>query len=385
MSNGPLSNIAQIIDARSKRVSSYDRAGGNGDCVKIPQGETFVLADLPGAGVVKHIWITISGKDELLRRNLVFRAFWDGQEHPSIESPIGEFFGQGWGMKYNFISLPLAAAPANGNALVCYFPMPFGNGARLTVENQGTEDIDAFYYYVDYDKHSSVPDSLGRFHALYRQELTHPEGQTDNVGVGGDVENEWEVFGKFPNNPTDANNYVFCQPEGEGHYVGVNYYINCPSPIWYGEGDDMFLVDGEAWPGSAHGTGTEDYFNQSWCPDEHYCHPYFGTARAPGRNNESPRFGWLGRTHVYRFHLEDPIRFKKSLRASIEHGHANCLSLDLASVAYWYQTMPSKPFPPLPSAEERKPRPEIGAVDVHRWRDVWRKSKGGGTLLGNER
>ncbi len=385
MSHGPLANLAQIIDAKSKRISSFDRAGGNGDCIRIPKGETLTLADISGAGIVKHIWITISCKDELHRRNLVFRAYWDGQEHPSVESPIGDFFGQGWGMKYNFISQPLAAAPANGNALVCYFPMPFGDGARITVENQGTEEVDAFYYYVDYEEHAKIGTDIGRFHAWYHQELTKPEGQTDNVGLGGDVENEWTIFGGFPNNPTDENNYLFCNPEGTGHYVGVNYYINCPTPVWYGEGDDMFIVDGEAWPGSAHGTGTEDYFNQSWCPDEQYNHPYFGTARAPGRNNDSPRFGWLGRTHVYRFHLEDPIRFKKSLRASIEHGHANCLTLDLASVAYWYQTTPSKPFPPLPTVEERAPKPEMGTVDVHRWRDAWRQSKGGGQLLGNEK
>jgi len=98
---------------------------------------------------------------------------------------------------------------------------------------------------------------MGRFHAWYNQELTKPEGQTDNVGLGGDVENEWSTFGGFPNNPTDENNYLFCETEGEGHFVGVNYYVNCPSPMWYGEGDDMFLVDGEPWPGSAHGTGTE--------------------------------------------------------------------------------------------------------------------------------
>lgn len=376
MSQGPLSNLAQIVDARSKRISSYDRSGGNGDNIQIKKGETVTIAEMRGAGIVKHIWITISSRDELHRRNLVLRAYWDGQEDPSIESPIGDFFGQGWGMKYNFISLPLAAAPAGGNALVSYFPMPFGNGAKFTIENQGTEDVDAFYYYLDYEEHASIPDDQGRFHAWYHQELTWPESDL------GDVENEWEVFGPFPKNPSDQFNYLFCEPEGKGHFVGVNYYINSPSPIWYGEGDDMFLVDGEPWPGSAHGTGTEDYFNQSWCPDEHYCHPYFGTARAPGRVNDNARFGWLGRTHVYRFHLEDPIRFAKSLRASIEHGHANCLTLELASVAYWYQTTPSKPFPPLPSVAERTPRPEIGAVEIHRWRDAWRQSKGGGKLWG---
>jgi hypothetical protein len=379
MSNGPLSQIANIVDAVSKRISSYDRSGGNGDNIPIGPRETAVLADIKGAGIVKHIWITIASKDELARRNLVFRAYWDGQEHPSIEAPIGDFFGNGWGLNYNFVSLPLAAAPRDGKALVCYFPMPFGDGARITVENQSDTPVDAFYYYVDYEEHAEIPDSVGRFHAWYNQELTKPESDS------GDVENEWETFGAFAKNPSDKNNYLFCEPQGTGHFVGVNCYINCPSPIWYGEGDDMFMVDGEPWPGSAHGTGTEDYFNQSWSPDEHYLHPYFGTARAPGRLNDSPRFGWLGRTHVYRFHLEDPIRFKKSLRASIEHGHANCLTLEMASVAYWYQTMPSKPFPPLPSPERRIPLPEIDVRDAHRWREAWRQAQGGGFQWGNEK
>jgi hypothetical protein len=379
VSFGPLSNVARIIDARSKRISSYDRSGGNGDCIPIESGGTLTLAEIEGAGIVKHIWITIASKDEQIRRNLVLRAHWDGQEHPSVESPIGDFFGQGWGKNYNFMSAPLAAAPQDGKALVCYFPMPFGKGARITVENQGPERVDAVYYYLDYEEHASIPEDMGRFHAQYRQELTQPEGDNE------DTENEWAVFGDFAKNPTDKYNYMFCEPEGKGHFVGVNYYVNNPSPMWYGEGDDMFLVDGEPWPGSAHGTGTEDYFNQSWCPDQHYLHPYFGIAYAPGKNNDAPRFGWLGLTHCYRFHLEDPIRFTTSLRASIEHGHANCLTLDLASVAYWYQTLPSKSFEPLPPAEARVPRAEIGVVDIHRQRDAWRKANGGGQLFGNER
>lgn len=380
MSLGPLSSLPQLLPSvRTKRVSSYDRSGGNGDNVPIESGATFTMADLAGAGIVKHIWVTIATKDPLIRRNLVFRAYWDGCEHPSVEAPIGDFFGQGWADKYNFVSLPLAAAPRDGNALVCYFPMPFGNGARVTVENQGPDKVDAFYYYLDYEEHPTISDEVGRFHAWYNQELTAPESSQ------GDVENEWGILGETPKNPTDAHNYLFCEAEGTGHFVGVNYYVNCPTPIWYGEGDDMFLVDGEPWPGSAHGTGTEDYFNQSWSPDEHYLHPYFGTARAPGRMNGDPLHGWHGRTHCYRFHLEDPIRFTESLRASIEAGHANVLTLEIASVAYWYQTMPPKPFPELPCAEARHPRPIVSTVDIHRWRDAWRKSMGGGKLWGNER
>ncbi|MDX2065732.1 MAG: glycoside hydrolase family 172 protein [Fimbriimonadaceae bacterium] len=379
MSVGPLANLARIVDARSLRISSYDRSGGNADSIRIEPGETKVIADIAGAGIVKHIWCTMSGGDPLLRRNLILRAYWDGQAHPSIESPIGDFFGQGWGEKYNFISLPLAAAPKEGNALVCYFPMPFGNGAVFTLENQSEHAVDAFYFYLDYEAHAAIPADMGRFHAHYRQELTKPES------ADGDIENEWAVFGPYAENPSDAHNYVFAEIEGRGHFVGVNYYVNSPSPIWYGEGDDMFRVDGEAWPGSAHGTGTEDYFNQSWCPDEHYCHPYFGTAYAPGRNNGQARFGWLGRTHCYRFHLEDPVRFTRSLRASIEHGHANVLTLEIASVAYWYQTLPSRVFPLLPTAESRKPRPVIDVVSIHRWRHDWRISNGGGDVFGHEK
>jgi hypothetical protein len=373
-----LSGLLKLSKAASRRVSSYDHSGGNHDCRRIEPGETFVMADIEGAGIVTHIWITISSGDPLVRRNLVLRAYWDGSENPSIEAPIGDFFGQGWGDKYSFISLPLCAAPKEGNALVSYWQMPFGKGARFTVENQGDLPVDAFYFYVDYEQHEEVGPETPRFFAWYNQELTKPEGAPG--------ENEWGVLGgEHPLNPGDANNYLFCEAEGEGHFVGVNYYVQSPGPIWYGEGDDMFCIDGEAWPFSLNGTGTEDYFNQSWCPDEHYLHPYFGTARAPGRVNTDPRFGWIGRTHVYRFHISDPVRFKKSLRASIEHGHGNVLSLGLSSVAYWYQTMPAKPFPPLASAKDREPLPDISAVDIHKWRDAWRREMGGGKLWGNEK
>jgi hypothetical protein len=149
--------------------------------------------------------------------------------------------------------------------------------------------------------------------------------------------------------------------------------------MWYGEGDDMFFIDGEPWPPSLHGTGTEDYFNTSWCPDTLFSHPYYGYARV---NDD---IGWLGRTHVYRFHIADPIYFDQSLTFSIEHGHNNNLTLDMATVAYWYQTGQAKPFPPLPDRAARAPRPFIGPVEFHRWRHEWRKNSGNGTRLwGNE-
>lgn len=363
---GPLDNISKINTNTSHRFSSYDKTGGNDDWVSIPAGSKHTLARISGSGKITHIWITtLAEQDKLMRRNMVIRMFWDGQEHPSVEAPIGDFFGQGWALNYNFVSMPLAAAPRDGMAMVCYFPMPFGEGAKIEVENQSEFDCDRFYFYVDYEQ-GPVAQDEGRFHSWYNQELTQSES-------GDGKENAWIDDSSDPKDCSDANNYLFCDIAGEGHYVGVNFFVHSPSPPWPGEGDDMFMVDGAPWPG-LHGTGTEDYFNTSWGPDEHFLHPYFGIAYAPGKNNNDQQYGWIGRMHYYRFHLDDPIRFQKSLRASIEHGHANGLILDLSSVAYWYQKLPSKPFPPLPLAEKRRPKPLTRVEDIHKWRHEWLKN-----------
>ena len=208
---------------------------------------------------------------------------------------------------------------------------------------------------------------MGRFHAWWNHQITPapPEG-----------ENEWgSVRSDEGVNTTGDRNYLFMETTGSGQYVGVNYFVTCPQPMWYGEGDDMFFIDGEKWPPSLHGTGTEDYFNMSWCPKEYYIHPYYGLARV----NEQT--GWLGNSHCYRFHIQDPIRFSKSLRATIEHGHNNDLTLDIASVAYWYQSEPHKPFPAIGDRESRKPLPRPGVDAMLRWRDAWRKSMGNGPQL----
>ncbi|MBM7566128.1 glycoside hydrolase family 172 protein [Paenibacillus sacheonensis] len=357
---------------RTKRISSYDRTGGNDDYIAIAAGTTAELAMMEGAGIVKHIWITLNCEDSFIRRNAIIRMYWDGEEEPSVESPLGDFFGQGFGEAYNFVSLPLAAAPQQGKALNSYFSMPYGKGARITLENQSAEPIKSFYYYIDYEVHPEMPETMGRFHASWRREIT---GVQKEVG-----ENEWATLGASENNPSVAHNYVFADIAGSGHFVGINYYVDNPGPMWYGEGDDMWLIDGEDWPGSLHGTGTEDFFNSSWCPNETYAHPFFGYAKVPDR------IGWMGRTHCYRFFLQDPIRFEKSLHASIEHGHDNCLTLDLSTVAYWYQTEPHLPYPALPAKELRGNMPVITERDVHLWRHEWRKAKGNAsTLWGNEK
>ncbi len=365
---GDLKDLARIkTDVKSKRVSSYDRTGGTADFLRIAAGSTAELFNVQGTGIITHIWITVNHHDPLSRRNLILRMYWDGETEPSVQAPLGDFFGQGWGEFYNYATPFLSAGPLEGKALVCYFPMPFSKGARITIQNDSETEVRSFYYYVDYEEHAKLDTNMGRFHAWWNHQITPapPEG-----------ENEWgSVRSDEGVNTTGDRNYLFMETTGSGQYVGVNYFVTCPQPMWYGEGDDMFFIDGEKWPPSLHGTGTEDYFNMSWCPKEYYIHPYYGLARV----NEQT--GWLGNSHCYRFHIQDPIRFSKSLRATIEHGHNNDLTLDIASVAYWYQSEPHKPFPAIGDRESRKPLPRPGVDAMLRWRDAWRKSMGNGPQL----
>jgi len=370
---GDLADLSRIkTGVKTRRVSSYDRTGGNNDRFEnIEAGEVRELFNVKGAGMINHIWITIAPPPEQLNRNdIILRMYWDGNSFASVESPIGPFFGQGWNESYPFSSLPLAVGPTEGRGLVSYFVMPFSNGARIEIENQTGRKINAFYYFVDYVELMELPDRTGRFCAWYNHELTEalPDG-----------ENEWGTLGQQGKNPRGEGNYLIADITGKGHFVGVNYYVHSPSPMWYGEGDDMIFIDGDTRP-TLHGTGTEDYFNTSWCPKTLFSHPYFGYARV---NDD---IGWLGRTHVYRFNISDPIYFDKSLKFTIEHGHNNCLTLDLASVAYWYQAPPLAKLPPIPDKASRSPKRFIQPADIHKWRHEWRQAHGGDSQLwGNER
>lgn len=362
-----LMNLAKIQDGvKTKRISSWDQSGGNNDRVEnIAPGESLVLADIEGSGIINHIWITIAKPPHLLdRNNIILKMYWDGNSSPSVHSPIGPFFGQGWNESYDYYSLPLSAGPKDGRGLVSYFAMPFSKGARIEIENQNTSAIEALYYYVDYVETETIPDTMGRFHAWYNHELTEclPEG-----------ENEWNLLGGELNIETKPNldgsdNYVIADIKGKGHFVGVNYYVHSPGPIWYGEGDDMIFIDGDEKP-TLNGTGTEDYFNSAWCPNDKYSHPYFGYARV------NKDIGWMGRTHVYRFHISDPIFFDESLLFSIEHGHNNCLTLDLSSVAYWYQSE-AVAVPAIADKEDRKPKRFTDVMEIQKWRHYWRESEG---------
>lgn len=365
---GELGNLAAIKKGfRNRRISSTDKNGNNGDWIdSIKPGEKWSVA-ISGTGIINHIWFTISPMN-IMRNNLIFRIYWDGKSYPSVEAPLAAFFGNGWDEYYEFASLPLAVGPQGGTGLVSYFQMPFANGARLEIENQSDETISRLYFYIDYVEMKKLPNDLGRFHAWYNHELTDalPEGET-----------EWGLVGSQTNNVDGAGNYLFADIKGEGQFVGINYYVHSPSPMWYGEGDDMIFIDGEE-KASLLGTGTEDFFNTSWCPKTIFAHPYYGYARV---NNDN---GWLGRTHVYRFFISDPIYFEKSLKGTIEHGHNNNLTLDISSVAYWYQSEAGI-LPPAPPKADRTPKEFIRDQDMHRWRHEWRKNSGNGSKLwGNE-
>ena len=365
---GELGGLTTIQEGvRNRRISSADKTGNNNDNVgPIKPGEKWSV-DIPGTGIINHIWFTIAPM-HIMRNDLIFRIYWDGRSTPSVESPIAAFFGNGWDEHYEYATLPLAVGPTNGTGLVSYFQMPFANGARLEIENQSDINIDCIYFYVDYVEMRKLPVGSGRFHAWYNHELTEalPEGET-----------EWGLVGPMGNNVDGANNYLFADIKGKGHFVGINYYVHSPSTMWYGEGDDMIFIDGEE-KASLLGTGTEDFFNTSWCPKTLFNHPYYGYARV---NNDN---GWLGRTHVYRFFVADPIYFEKSLRGTIAHGHNNNLTLDISSVAYWYQSEAGV-LPPAPTKEDRRPKAFIRDQDIHRWRHEWRKNLGNGAKLwGNE-
>lgn len=344
---GPLANLPRLTGTRSGRASSWDRSGGNDDRLHVSPGETAVLAKIDEPGVVRHIWTTIACRDRHYLRKVVLRAYWDGEEWPSIETPIGDFFGLGHGLTRNFWSLPLQMSPEDGKAFNCWFPMPFRT-ARIEIESECAEEV-LFYYYVDYELTGGDDRELGRFHAQWRR-----ENPTDGIPDEGVTNDEFQFGGE---NLSGTGNYVVLEAEGQGHYVGCNLAIQNLRKTglnnfnWYGEGDEMIFVDGEAFPPSLHGTGTEDYFNTAWCPTQVYSAPYHGIVLAGEQN-------WWGKVGLYRFHIEDPVRFQRSIRVTIEHGHANRRSDDYASTAYWYQTEPHRKFPELLPVADRLPRPD---------------------------
>ncbi|MGH9397153.1 MAG: glycoside hydrolase family 172 protein [Terriglobia bacterium] len=332
---GALSSLTQPHDYIAKRSSSYDRTGANADFRHLAPGKTLVLLDASGPGEVTHVWMTIADRERFHLKKLVLRMVWDGEKTPSVEAPVGDFFGLGLGEYVNYQSTPLMVAP--DNALNCFFPMPFRKHALITVTNQGKDPVNSFYYNIDYRQYAApLPEGTLYFHAQYRQAIPNHGDPSATINLDG------------------KNNYVWMEARGRGQFVGVTMSVIENQDGWWGEGDDMFFVDGAKLP-SVQGTGSEDFFLGAWdFGGKPFSYALFG-APVVGKELQGSRWS------MYRFMLASPITFTKSFKATIEHGTADDRSDNFYSVAYWYQTEPHAPFPPLPTVEDRIPR----VIPVH--------------------
>ncbi len=336
-----LSTLSQPHHYVQKRASSFDRAGGNADYRSIRPGETLTVLDESGPGNITHIWFTLADDEPHHLKKIVLRIYWDGESTPSVETPLGDFFGLGLGEYFTFQSAPLAVAP--NRALNSFFPMPFQKHAHITISNEGKLNVDAFYFNIDYQSFDTpLPPGTLYFHAQYRQ-------ASPAIGVSSPWTDNCDPAVNDRKNLRGEDNYVWLEAAGRGQYVGVTLSVLQNQDFWWGEGDDMFFIDGASEP-SINGTGAEDYFLGAYSfGGQPFAYALFG---APVVGQELAG----SRSSVYRFHLDSPIPFSRSIKATIEHGHANSRSDNYFSVAYWYQTEPHAAFPPLASVEDRLPR-----------------------------
>ncbi len=323
-----LHNLIYRQSFRAMRASSANEdLHQNGDAISIEPGATVEIGDFEGPGVIDHIWMTTGSEDPFYGRSMVIRIYWDDNENPSVEVPVGDFFGMGHGAWKPVTSVPLSTS-SHGRAKNCFWPMPFRKHARITISNESKQyKVRSLYYYIDWGKYESLPENTLYFHAQYRQ--------------------------AFPAEPGD---YTILDARGKGHFAGMVYSVQNMETGWFGEGDDRFYIDGEEVP-SLRGTGTEDYFGDAWGFRE-FNTPFYGVAL------------WEGyfpgdRTTAYRWHINDPIPFEKSLKVTIEHrgsvytdaamplGSFLERSDWISSVAFWYQDAPAGFEGGLPPAENR--------------------------------
>ncbi|MBC7528233.1 MAG: DUF2961 domain-containing protein [Chthonomonadaceae bacterium] len=309
---GTLGGLILPREGTPKHEGSWDRKGGNEDMIHLEPGETRTLWDYNGAGIVRRFWATIAPRsDKEIHRQLILQMYWDGETSPSVVSPIGDFFGVGFGEQKDYQSLPLNEVSGGYN---CYWAMPFHKSVRWTLTNRSKKRVDAFYYNIDFTAYDKLPKETLHFHAQWNRENPTKPGQ----------------------------NYTILDAKGRGHFVGVALFMQNRKGRGLGflEGDEMIYLEGEKTP-SITGTGTEDYFSSGWYYDRgEYSAPYHGINLKDTEN---------GRISTYRWHIEDAMPFKRSIRVTIEHGTQNDHEGDYSSVAYWYQTEPHAPFSPLPA------------------------------------
>lgn len=324
MNQHPASNLLESLAHpcihRARRISRLS------SCLP---GQTLVVADLTGPGQITHIWFTFGGhrerRTETYTRDLVLRIYWDGEDDPSVEAPLFDFFGIGFGRtRYpdSFEVLPFSVQPngdhSNAPGLNCYFSMPFDSRALITVTNESNTDKIAFYRQVDYQEKRI--DTPFRFHARFRRENPAPQRR---------------------------RNYTLLEAAGRGHYVGCFQYLQVTDPqnAWYHGGGDMLYVDGSsASPSIIHGIGGEDFVGQAW-GTEVFAGTYSGCLYQTGRaSRQGSEFAF------YRFYADNPIVFNECIRVS-QQAMAN----DISSVAYWYQEEPHAHWNVLPTREYRLP------------------------------
>lgn len=325
-----LPDLPRLKRYSAHRSSSQNRyVGSNDDSKRIMPGETLVMADLTGPGVVSHIWLTVADNEYAWPRLVRLRVYYDGKKTPSVDVPLGDFFAVGHGYERNVDSLPIRDS-SYGRARNSYWSMPFRKSCRITVTDEGKRPVTMFYYHVDWQQHPSLPDDIAYFHGYYRQERPAVSGR----------------------------NYEFLHVKGTGHYVGTVLNVIQAGVGWFGEGDDLFFVDGAAKP-QIYGTGTEDYLSDAWGLRVS-TGPWTGTPVAEGELVGARLSG-------YRWHVPDPIPFTKSLWAGIEH--AGWTYNDdgklrssfeqrpdyFSSAAFWYQKGVNEDLPEPPYGDDRLP------------------------------
>jgi len=336
-----LDGLMTARSGRSRAVTSSDPSfTGNADRTKyIVPGETKVLADIKGPAVIRHIWLTFSeARPNWLEAGgsaapdeIVLRMYWDGAAEPAVEAPLGDFFGAGFGRRLELRSVPVQVE--TGDGYNCFWPMPFHSRGLVTVTNEGAKNVRSFYYHIDYTEEPDLAADSAYFCAQYNQAF--PEK------LGAD--------------------HLVLEARGKGHYVGTVMSGRARSPLWFGEGDARFSIDGDSKP-SVQGTGTEDYFLMAWGLSESLF-PYFGCTYM------SPDIEAVGAEYsLYRWHIADPVRFQSSLRFELEHtgwiaadetesgkieGHVERED-DIATVAFWYQVGQPYRFTKLPPLAARR-------------------------------
>ena len=311
------SSLGELFLPRGGKLiqySSHSSAPGGVDSWEVPPGKTVTLVDHHGSGIVRRWWMTLlqHQRSPNLFRNAIIRCYWDGELAPSVEAPVSDFFGLSFGEWHDYVSIPASATSGGFN---CYWPMPFRSSGRVTLENRSTAPITGLYFNIEIESVPRVAKEALYFHAQFRRAAPTMRGKPVTV----------------------------LETTGSGQFVGTVLSARTLRGVGsrFLEGDEAFFVDGEREP-SISGTGTEDYFSSGlYFVTGAFSGPYHGVTVLDRENN---------RVGAYRWHIEDPIPFKKSLRLEFQHGPDNDVPADYATLAIWYQDHPHPTFPALPES-----------------------------------